>query len=77
PPPPRRRPARDRGFGGALRRSVSWPASHRVIALPLAWPGWRSAARRSAASGLAAASRAESTRGAESRRLDGAVLDVE
>lgn len=35
----RRQAARDRGFAGALRRSVSWPASHRVITFSLAAAG--------------------------------------
>ena len=42
------------GFAGALGLSVSWAASHRVIA-SLAWPGRLSTARRSAAAGLIAA----------------------
>ena len=51
----RRRAARDRGFARALRRPVTRPPSHRVIASALAWPGCLSTARRSAAARLAAA----------------------
>ena len=63
----RRRAARDRGFAGALGRRVSWPASHRVIACSLAWPGRLSTARRSAAAGLVAAA-ARSSASASSAR---------
>ncbi|MDE0194746.1 MAG: hypothetical protein OXP08_04290 [bacterium] len=47
--------ARDRGFAGALGCPVSRPASYRVIAFSLAWPGRLSMARRSTATGLLAA----------------------
>ena len=65
----RRRAARDRGFAGALRRSVSRSASHRVIASSLAWPSRLSMARRSAAAGLVAASARSSASASSDMRV--------